>query len=100
MITEKINLLSGVLFEGKKYKTLTMRSPIVKDSVEAEEEAKDRGILYLSLSLLSRMIVEFGDIPKDQITAGLLMQLDEEDFERLQIVRDYLKKKVHWSSEN
>jgi hypothetical protein len=100
MVSEKVNLLVGVIYENKRYKQLTMRAPIVRDSIEAEEESKEKGILFLSLAMLSKMIIEFGAIPKESINPDLLVQLSDEDFELLQNVRGFLKKKTHWSNEN
>lgn len=98
MLTEKVTLLQGLTYEGKQYKSLVLRSPIIEDTILAEQESEGKGMLYLALSLLSKMIVEFGSIPKEKIDVDLLIKLQEEDFERLQTVREYLKKKAHWSS--
>ncbi len=100
MITEKVNLIAGIKHNGKLHKSLVMRSPIIKDSIEAEEEAREKGSLFLSLCLIAKSIVSFGDIPAEEITAGLLIGMEEEDLDRLHTVREFIKKKMHWSNEN
>ena len=96
MLTEQVRLLDGVEYQSERHVDVVMRVPIVKDSLEAEAESEGKGALHLSLALLSKHIVSFGNIPKDKITVDLLAQLTDVDFERLCEVRDYLKKKAHW----
>lgn len=98
MLTEKVTLTRGVEYDGKRHTEVVLRAAIVRDSVDAEKEADGKGLLFLALCMIRKMIVEFGDIPKEKITVDLLLQLNDEDFERLNTVREYLKKKALWSS--
>lgn len=98
MITETIPLANGIRRDGKTHKTVIMRVPIVKDSLEVEAELAGAGALTLSLGLLGKRIVSFGGIPKEQITVDLLAELTETDLARLQEATEMLKKKADWSN--
>jgi phage FluMu protein gp41 len=110
MLTEKIHLLEGISIGGQRYKTVVLRAPIVKDSLEIEKETDGKGVVYISLLLLSKSIIEVGNtdasgelsaiVPKEKITVEALGTLNEEDLERMQQARDYLKKKLHWQRAN
>lgn len=100
MLIEKVRLLDGVEFDGKHHKDVVVRTPLVKDALEAEKESDGKSALHLSLSLLKNRIESFGSIPKEKITTDLLGNLSDEDFERLQVAIEYLKKKAHWQSES
>ena len=96
MLTEQVRLLDGVAYGGKRHVDVVMRVPIVKDSLEAEAESEGKGALHLSLALLAKHIVSFGNIPKEKITVDLLAMLSDSDFQRLTEVRDFLLKKNLW----
>lgn len=100
MVTESFRLIEGIEYKGEVHRDVTMRAARVKDTFDAERESEGKGVLFLSLSLLSRQIEKLGTIPKEKITPDLLLALNEEDFDRLSEVREVLKKKVHWQSES
>jgi phage FluMu protein gp41 len=95
-ITEKVHLVRGVEHNGARHTTLTMRPSTVGDAMAAEKKYEGKGLMLLSTGIICEQIVEFGSIPKDAITPDLLAQLVDEDFERINEVREYLKKKVRW----
>jgi phage FluMu protein gp41 len=99
MLTEKVRLLSGIAFDGVCHKDVVLRTPIVKDVIEAEKESDGKGAIVLSLNVLKQRIESFGKIPKEKLTTDLLANLTDEDFERLQTATEYLKKKAYWQSE-
>lgn len=99
MLTENVRLLQGVKYEGKTHRDVVLRTPIVRDALEAEQECEGKSTLTLSLCLMSKRITAFGTVPKDQINAELLAELSDEDFERLQTATEYLKKKALWQND-
>jgi phage FluMu protein gp41 len=97
MLTEKVQLLDGLEYDGARQQQVTLRAGIVSDTMEAERKTGDRGLVFLSLAMLAEQITEFGKIPKEKVTADLLSGLSEADFERLLEAREVLKKKAAWS---
>lgn len=80
MITEKGTLSIGVEYEGKTHKDFELRPQIVKDSIDAIEDDRARkNDSYLGLCVLAKQITRLGDIPKEKITADLLMNMYETD---------------------
>jgi phage FluMu protein gp41 len=98
VLTENVRLIDGVKFGDETHRDVVLRIPLVRDAIEAEEEAGDKGMGRLSLTLLSKQIVQFGAIPKERITADLLLQLTDVDYERLGDARDCLKTKAVYQS--
>jgi hypothetical protein len=106
MLTETVYLSEGILVEGQRHKAVVLRAPIVRDSLEIEKESEGKGVVYISLSLLSKSILKIGttgkdggftqEVPREKITVDALGSMNEEDLERLQNAREYLKKKIHW----
>lgn len=90
MITEKGTLVIGVEYEGKTYTDFELRPQIVADSVDAiEDEKAQRNDSYLGLIVVSRQLIKLGDIPKEQITAELLMGMQDIDMSE---INDALKR--------
>lgn len=80
MITEKFTLLDGIEFGGKTHRDIEMRPRKVGDSVNAlENERAQTNEAYMGLVILAAQIIALGDIPKDQITADLLMDITDDD---------------------
>jgi len=81
MIREQGSLLIGVEYDGRLHADFTIRPQLVRDSIEAlsdERAANDQR--YLGVSILAKQIEKLGDIPKEQITADLLMNMYNDDF--------------------
>jgi phage FluMu protein gp41 len=95
-ITETLFLTTGVEFDGKLHREITIRIPIVQDSVDIEKETSGSGLIVKSLSMLRKQIVKFGAIPAEKITVDLLGQLTETDLDVLNEATQYLKKKALW----
>ena len=110
MLTEKIHLTEGIAIAGKRYRDVVVRAAIIQDTLDIEKESKDQGIVYMSLALLVKSIVELGNTDKDgafieraareDMSVDALGTLNETDLERLQVARDYLKKKQQWRKES
>ena len=96
MITQKVRLIEGVVVDKVRHRDVIMRLPGVKDSLDALRESDGKGALYMSCVLLARCIIKFGTLQESQFTAELIAELNEVDFERLNEVRDFLKKKASW----
>jgi phage FluMu protein gp41 len=80
MITEKGTLIIGIEYEGKIHKEFELRPQIVRDSIDAaEDDRAKRNDSYLGLCVLAKQIIKLGDIPKEKITAELLMNMYEVD---------------------
>jgi hypothetical protein len=101
MFTEKGTLIIGVEYEGKTHTEFELRPQIVADSVDAmEDEKARRNDSYLGLIVVSRQLTKLGDIPKDQITAELLMTMQDIDMteindalKRLQVKQNSFRRK-------
>lgn len=80
MITEKGTLIIGIEYEGKVHKEFELRPQLVKDSIDAIEDDRARkNESYLGLSVIGKQIIRLGDIPKEKITAEMLMNMYEVD---------------------
>jgi len=106
MLTEIVHLSEGFAIKGRRFKTAVIRAPIVADSLDVEKESERKGILYTSISLIIKSIIKVGDmdktgnwtelVPWEEITVEAVGTLNEDDLERLQVARDFLKKKQSW----
>lgn len=101
MITEKGTLVIGVEYDGKTHTDFELRPQIVADSVDAmEDEKARRNDSYLGLIVVAKQLIKLGDIPKEQITAELLMGMQDIDMseingalKRLQIKQQSFRRK-------
>jgi phage FluMu protein gp41 len=106
MLTEIVHLTEGIAIDGRRFKAVLLRAPMVKDSLDVEKESEHKGILYTSIALIIKSIVEVGamdkagtwseKVPMEKVTVDAVGTLNEEDLERLQVARDFLKKKHTW----
>lgn len=84
MITEKGTLPIGVEFGGKVHREFELRPQKVKDSVDVMEDAralKNDG--YFGVAVLARQIEKLGDIPKEEISPALLLEMWDDDLKVL-----------------
>ncbi len=81
MITEKGSLRIGVEYEGKKHTEFELRPQRVKDSIDVLEEDPRalRNESYFGLCVLAKQIVRLGEVPKERIKVGLLMDMYQVD---------------------
>ena len=80
MMTERGTLPVGVEFEGRQHREFELRPQIVRDSIEAmEDERAQKNKNYMALAVMARQVVRLGDIPKEKITAALLMEMYDQD---------------------
>jgi len=95
MITEKGTLIVGVEYEGKVHKDFELRPQLVKDSIDAIEDDRARkNDSYLGLCVIAKQITKLGDIPKDKITAELLMNMYEIDLSAISEASRRLQKRL------
>lgn len=95
MITEKGTLIVGVEHEGKVHKEFELSPQLVRDSVDAiENDRAKRNESYLGLSILAKQIKKLGDIPKEKITAELLMNMYETDLAAISEAARRLQKRL------
>jgi len=98
-LTEDVYLVTGLKRTGEEsfHKHAVLREGKVADAIAAERKSAGKSVVYLSLALICEQIVSLGDLPRDAITPGLLAELTDEDFERIEQARECLKKKARWS---
>jgi phage FluMu protein gp41 len=94
MQTEKGMLPTGIEHGGAIHRAFEMRPRKVRDSIEAMEDPRARdNDSYMGLAILSGQMLSLGDIPKDQITTELLMELYETDLAELYAAAGRLEKR-------
>jgi phage FluMu protein gp41 len=80
MIKESGTLVIGVEHGGKVHKDFEMRPQLVKDSIDAmEDERAQTNQSYLGLVILSKQVTRLGDIPKEEITPEVFMEMHDID---------------------
>jgi hypothetical protein len=95
MIKEKGILPVGVECDGKVHREFEIRPQLVGDSVDAMEDEKARGNdAYMGLVVLSKQLVRLGDIPKEKITAPLLMEMYDVDLAEMHSALGRLQKRL------
>jgi hypothetical protein len=90
MLTEKGTLPVGVEYEGKTHKDFEIREQIVADSINVFDNpaqgAKAReNAPYANLCVTANMLLSIGTIPKEDITADLLMGMLQEDLNAISL---------------
>ena len=79
-MTEKGTLPIGVEHEGRTHKEFELRPQLVRDSVDAlEDDRAQRNDTYLGVCVLAKQLIRLGDIPREKLTPGLLMDMYEAD---------------------
>lgn len=84
MITEKRTLKIGVEYNGQIHRDLEVRPRLVKDMVAASGSplvAQDKN--NYEICCLAGQIVKLGEIPVEEITGELLLEMYEDDFDVL-----------------
>jgi len=92
---EKGTLIIGVEYDGKTHKGFILRPAKVKDTVMSieEDEMAMRNDQYLGVCVLARQI-RIGDIPRDEITPGLLMDMYQADMALITAADGRLKERI------
>jgi len=84
MITEKCTLPIGVEYDGKVHRDVEIRPRLVRDLLDgAASERAQQDSYYYSLCQTACQIVRLGDVPREKITADLLLDMYEDDFDVL-----------------
>lgn len=80
-------LPDGVFFAGKKHTEFVIRPERVGDMVEAfDVDRAQKNVMYAGVVILSKRIVKLGDIPAENITPKLLLEMSRADYDALQAV--------------
>lgn len=87
-------LIGGVVFDGKVHRDFTLRPLLVRDSIETLEACRDKEAAFVELVLLARCFLGLGTIPREHITAELLMDMLDQDLKIVFDARDALQKKI------
>lgn len=98
MLTEKGTLVVGVEHEGELHKEFEIREQLVMDSVAifenpdtAERAAKSDS--FFSVAVMAARITRLGDIPKEKITAEMVLGMRQLDYNALADADRRLEKK-------
>lgn len=94
MNNETGSLPIGIIVDGVRHTAFELRSVTVGDNVDVIEELGDVSALRLSAALYARQLVALGSLPKERITAELVLALHPEDFNALEEAHARLKKKL------
>lgn len=94
----KSTLINGVEIDAVLHQTFEMREATIRDAINAidKRNAAGEGLTsYLTLQMYqaAEQLVSLGDLPKDQITAALLLSLPEDDIAPLLDALEAVKKK-------
>ena len=92
-LTVEGTLHAGLTHDGKVHRDFSLRTLLVRDSVEAMKVAAGKGDLYLELALMARQLT-LGKIPPESMNAELLLDLIDEDLDILSLARQELQKKI------
>lgn len=98
MLTVTGTFKIGVEVEGKFHKDFELRETTIRDGINYLKKAKKNGEdteddLVIAVYKGAEQMTKLGSLTPDQITADLLMQLNEEDFIPLIDAQDELIKK-------
>lgn len=94
MMTDHEQLLYGLEYEGVMHYDVTMRLTTIADNIAALDEVGTSSGISITVAMLARAIVSIGTIPKESITAKLLIEnLADEEFDVLVRLQDRIKKK-------
>lgn len=94
MITVSGTLPVGLDFAGKTHKDFELRPAKVKDTIETMESVgKDENLKFM-LAIIAKQLVRLGDIPKENITGALLIDLFDVDLAELHEKQAELEKKL------
>ena len=88
MITEKGTLPFGVEFEGTTHRDFELRPQFVRDTVDIFEDPDmaaraTRNNQFFAACLFAGRLVSLGEIPKEQITPELILDLHQDDYDEI-----------------
>ena len=96
MMNEKGTLTIGIEHDGKVHKDFILKPQLVRDSIEImEDERAQKNESYFGICLLAKQIIKLGNIPEDQITPDLIMNLTEVDFKTMMEVKGALETRLN-----
>jgi hypothetical protein len=98
MLTVKGKLIHGVQHEGAVHTEFEMREATVRDAINAVDKLIDAGDNLSSNNMVriytaADQLLSLGSLPKNEITASLLLDLPEDDLEPIFDAQDALVKK-------
>ncbi|MEH3421373.1 hypothetical protein [Enterobacter roggenkampii] len=99
---EKQQLLYGVKYGDKVHFDFAVRLPVVSDTIEALRATDEAcgttegaaANMYYRVAVMAYAITALGDVPKEEITAELLLnELNDDDFDLIDAQIEAIKKK-------
>lgn len=85
----------GLVIDGQRHTAFELRSATLGDNIEAIETLGDVSSLRIAACVFAKQLLSLGTLPKEQLSAELVLSLNPEDFEALQLAQELLKKKLH-----
>lgn len=94
-ITEKGELILGVVVDGVRHKDFELRQPTMADVEDALEAAGEGAhVARVNRHIWARTLTKLGDLPKGKITAELLGSLADTEYGLLQAAEASLRGKL------
>ena len=99
---EKQQLLYGVKYGDKVHFDFAVRLPVVSDTIEALRATDEAcgttegaaATMYYRVAVVASALTALGDLPKEEITAELLLnELNDDDFDIIDAQIEAIKKK-------
>lgn len=106
---EKHSLLYGVKAGDKVHCDFQVRMPVVRDTIEALRLTHEKfgttegadAVTFYRVAVMAQALTAIGDLPKEEITAELLLnELNDDDFDLIDAQIEAIKKKRLISNSN
>lgn len=98
MLTHKGKLIHGIEIDGAVYVDFEMREATIRDAINAVDKLTEDGenlnsSNMVQLYMAAEQILSIGPVSKEAITAGLLLDLADDDLEPILDAQDEVAKK-------
>jgi hypothetical protein len=98
MFTEKGTLPIGVEYDGKVHSDFEIREQIVRDMIDVFDDPKQAlraavNSYYLGICITANLLIGIGTIPKEAITADMLLGMYQEDINALKAAEKRLEER-------
>lgn len=85
MLSETGTLPVGVEVDGITHQDFELREQLVVDGVEVLEDPEtgsraSKSDVFYNVAVMAKRLIKLGSIPKESITAGLLLAMHQDDF--------------------
>ncbi|MDH3975616.1 MAG: hypothetical protein OEV42_15165 [Deltaproteobacteria bacterium] len=98
MIKEEGTLPIGVEFDGEVHRDFVLRPQVVRDTIDLmDSEYADRANKndhYFGICLLAGQLEKLGNIPVEEITPDLLLNMYDDDFRVIHLAKEALESRL------